>query len=149
MFSFSLFIAAQKVGQGIKTGAPTKKWSNSKSFILTNSTILLAAKKVGNLVKKRGAPVAKSGVAESESVAQGQVVGHDHDVASESFQATLRGGGVKNPNIILPSLPELKPPPSPTQSDGVSDHLHAKLHTNLEKGTIVMNKPDIIMTPIM
>ena len=118
-------IAAKNVGNGIKTGTPTRKCINARSFNLT-SIIILAAKKVGTFVKTQGAKIAKFGLKVAESV--GKVAGH---VAS--FIPAI-GKPIKHAIHGVSKVAGM-----------VSDHIPAKLSNKLEKGMKIMNKANKIM----
>ena len=125
MFISHWSIVAQKVGNGIKTGAPTRKCINARFLILTSITIL-AAKKVWHFVKTTGAKVAKFGLKVVQSV--GEVVGKVAQfipAIGKPIQQAIHGVS-KIAGVI-------------------SDHINVKLPGKLEKGMKVMNKANQIM----
>ena len=95
-------------------------------FLVLTSIMILAAKKVGNFVKTTGAKVAKFGLKVVQSV--GEVVGH---------VASFIPGVGKGVQQAIHGVSKV--------AGVVSDHIHAKLSSKLEKGMKVMNKADKIM----
>ena len=125
LFISHLSIAAQKVGKGIKTGEPTRKCINAR-FLMLTSIIILAAKKVGHFIKTTGAKIAKFGLKVVQSV--GTVIGKVANfipVIGKPLSKYI-GGVSKVAGVI-------------------SDHIHVKLSSKLQKGMNVMNKANKIM----
>jgi len=118
---------AEKVGTGIKNAAEKVGTGIKKVAEKIGTGVKTAAKKVWHFVKTTGATIAKFGLKVVQSV--GEVVAK-----------------------VASFIPEVGKPIEKA-IDGiskvagvVSDHIHAKLSTALQKGMKVMNKADKIMS---
>jgi len=118
--------AAQKVGSGIKAAAQKVGSGIKKVAQKVGSGVRTAANKVGKFMKTTGAKVAKFGLKVVESVGTlvGKVAGYIPAIGKpidRAIEGVSKVAGV------------------------VSDHIHAKLSSKLQKGMNVMNKADTVM----
>jgi len=115
-----------KVGNKIKQAFKKAGSAIKKGFQKVGSAVKSAVKKVGTFVKTTGAKIAKFGLKVVQSVGTmvGKVAGYIPAIGKpidKAIEGVSKVAGV------------------------VSDHIHAKLSSKLQKGMNVMNKADKIM----